>query len=83
VGLARAIREVVRDVPLEDGEVLRRVTAPVLLIAREGDPIHPAEVATRLAELMPNAELHLLRDEVEMFEQMPRLVMRVNEFLFG
>ena len=83
VGLARAIREVVLDVPLEDGEVLRDVTAPVLLIAREGDPIHPAEVATRLAELMPNAELHLLRDEVEMFEQMPRLVMRVNEFLFG
>ena len=82
-GLARAIREIVSDVPLEDGEVLRRVTAPVLLIAREGDPIHPAEVAMRLAELMPNAELHLFHDEVEMFEAMPRLVMRVNEFLFG
>ena len=83
VGLARAIREVVLDVPLRDGEVLRKVTAPVLLIAREGDPIHPAEVSLRLAELMPNAELHMFRDEVEMFEAMPRLVMRVNEFLFG
>ena len=55
----------------------------MLLIAREGDPIHPAEVSLRLAELMPNAELHMFRDEVEMFEAMPRLVMRVNEFLFG
>jgi 3-oxoadipate enol-lactonase len=83
IGLARAIREIVHDVPLEDSEVLKRVTAPVLLIAREGDPIHPAEVATRLAELMPNSELHLFHDEVEMFDSMPSLVMRVNEFMFG
>jgi len=83
VGLARAIRDIVNDVPLADGEVLRRVTAPVLMIAREGDPIHPAEVALRLAELLPNSELHMFHDEVDMFEAMPRLVMRVNDFLYG
>jgi pimeloyl-ACP methyl ester carboxylesterase len=83
IGLARAIREVVNDVPLRDAEILRQVTAPALIIAREGDPIHPAKVALRLADLMPRSELHMFHDEVEMFDAMPRLVMRVNEFLFG
>jgi 3-oxoadipate enol-lactonase len=83
VGLARAIREIVYDSPMPDGEVLRRVEAPVLLIAREGDHIHPAEVAVRLADLFPHSELHLYRDEVEMFEAMPFLVRRAHEVLYG
>ena len=36
-GIARAIREVVRDVAVEDRELLRRVTAPTMIIGREGD----------------------------------------------
>lgn len=81
VGVARAIREVVRDVALPDRELLRRVTAPTLLICREGDAIHPAELGTLLADLMPNAELIMLPGERELYEAIPGLVGRVSAFL--
>ena len=48
-GVARAIREVVRDVAVEDRELLRRVTAPTMIISREGDRVHPAELGRVLA----------------------------------
>jgi len=80
-GLGRAIRGIVADFPVRDRELLRRVTAPVLLIAREGDVIHPAALARTLAELLPNADLVVLRDEVDMLESMPALVMRTVQFL--
>lgn len=81
VGVARAIREIIRDVAIEDREALRRVTAPTLVIAREGDPIHPAELARAIVELVPNAELIALPGERELFEAIPELVQRVSAFL--
>src|SRR4029077_18682895 len=56
-GVARAIREVTRDVAIADRERLRRVEAPALVIAREGDAIHPAGLGRVLVELLPNADL--------------------------
>ena len=82
-GVARAIREVVDDHPVEDRELLRRVTAPVLLICREGDWIHPAELGRILADLMANAELFMLADELEMIAAIPELLRRVGAFLAG
>ena len=41
VGVARAIREVVRDAAVSDLSVLAAVRAPALVIGREGDSIHP------------------------------------------
>src|SRR5205085_787676 len=35
--LATAIREVIEDFPVPDRELLRKVTAPTLLLCREGD----------------------------------------------
>jgi pimeloyl-ACP methyl ester carboxylesterase len=81
VGVARAIREVVRDVALPDREALRAVGAPTLIIAREGDAIHPVELAHVLVELMPNAELILLGGERELLDAIPTLVERVRGFL--
>jgi 3-oxoadipate enol-lactonase len=81
VGVARAIREIVRDVALPDRELLRKVTAPTLLICREGDALHPAARGHALAELMPNAELIMLRGEQELYEAIPELVGRVSAFL--
>jgi len=83
VGVARSIREIVRDVAIEDREALRRVTAPTLIICREGDPIHPAELGRVLADIMPNAELVLLPGEEELMAAIPQLVGRVSEFLAG
>ena len=82
-GVARAIREIVRDVALPDRELLRKVSAPTMLICREGDAIHPAELGRVLAELMPNAELILLPGERELYEAIPELVGRVSSFLAG
>jgi pimeloyl-ACP methyl ester carboxylesterase len=83
LGVARAIREVVRDVAIPDRELFRKVDAPTLVICREGDPIHPAELGAALAELMPNAELIMLPGERELYEAIPQLVGRVSAFLAG
>jgi pimeloyl-ACP methyl ester carboxylesterase len=82
-GVARAIREVVEDHPVEDRELLRKVTAPVLLLCLEGDEIHPAELGRILADLMPNAELLVYESDVAMIEAIPFLVQKVSAFLAG
>jgi 3-oxoadipate enol-lactonase len=82
-GIARAIREVVEDHPVEDREQLRKVTAPVLLLCLEGDEIHPVELGRILAGLMPNAELLVYQSDVAMIEAIPFLLQRVSAFLAG
>jgi pimeloyl-ACP methyl ester carboxylesterase len=79
--LATAIREVIEDFPVPDRELLRKVETPVMLICREGDPIHPAALGRILEELMPNAELLCYGDDVEMFQALPEIVQRVVAFL--
>jgi len=81
VGVARAIREVVKDRAIEDREVLRKVEAPALVIAREGDRIHPAALGRLLADLMPSAELIMLGSEAELIASIPMLVERAARFL--
>jgi pimeloyl-ACP methyl ester carboxylesterase len=81
VGLARAIREVVGDVAISDRELLRKVSAPALLICREGDRIHPAELGRVLAGLLQNAELIVLGSDRHFMASIPRLVERVSAFL--
>lgn len=82
-GVARAVREVIRDWPVPDRELLRTVTRPVLLICVEGDPIHPAALGTILHELMPASQLATYPSEEAMFAGLPQLVQRVNAFLIG
>lgn len=81
VGVARAIRGIVGEVALDHRERLRAVEAPALVIAREGDPLHPAWVAHAIVELMPNAELLMLASEEDLFASIPILVERVARFL--
>ena len=83
VGVPRAIREIIEDWPLEDREDARRVTAPTLLICREGDEIHPAEIGRILVGIMPNAELMMFGGGTEMYEAIPEIVARVREFLLA
>jgi 3-oxoadipate enol-lactonase len=82
-GVARAIRQVVREVAIDDRERLRAVIAPTLIIAREGDAIHPAETGRVLVDLMPNAELVMLGSEDDLMTSIPMLVQRVSAFLAG
>jgi pimeloyl-ACP methyl ester carboxylesterase len=81
VGVPRAIREIIGDTPLRDREDLRAVTAPTLVIAREGDDIHPAEVARVIVGTMPNAELIMFPDGRSMYEGIPMILERVRTFL--
>lgn len=82
-GLARAIREVIRDRPVEDRAALRRVTRPVLLVCIEGDEIHPAELGHVLHELMPASELVVYPSQEALFAALPELIERVGRFLLG
>jgi pimeloyl-ACP methyl ester carboxylesterase len=80
-GVARAIREVTRDIPISDRELLRKVHAPVLVICREGDAIHPAELGRVLHGLFPSSELVMTASEEELIASIPMLVERVRAFL--
>jgi 3-oxoadipate enol-lactonase len=80
-GVARSIREITRDVAIGDRELLRRVSAPTLILCQEGDEIHPAELGRILADLLPNAELIVLGSEDELLARLPELVTRVAAFL--
>jgi 3-oxoadipate enol-lactonase len=81
IGVARAIRGVTRDVSISDRELLRKVEAPVLLICREGDSIHPAELGRVLHDLFPDSELITVPSEEELIASIPMLVERVRHFL--
>ena len=80
-GVARSIREITRDVAIGDRELLRKVSAPTLILCQEGDEIHPAELGRILADLLPNAELIVLGSEDELLARLPELVTRVAAFL--
>ena len=81
VGVSRAIRGIVGEVAVDDRNRLRAVEAPALVIAREGDSLHPAWIAHAMVELMPNAELVMLASEEDLFASIPVLVERVARFL--
>ena len=82
-GVAKAIRAVTRDIAISDRELLRKVEAPVLLICREGDSIHPAELGRVLHDLFPTSELITIASEEELLASIPMLVERVRSFLEG
>jgi len=82
-GTPRAIRELIDDTPLRDRRDLKRIQTPTLIIGRRGDPIHPAEVAEEIAELMPNAELLMFDDGEDLYVAIPRIVSRVSEFVLS
>jgi 3-oxoadipate enol-lactonase len=81
VGVPRAIREIIQDTPVRSREDLRAIAAPTLVIAREGDDVHPAGVARIICQTMPNAELMMFADGRTMYEGIPTIVERVREFL--
>jgi pimeloyl-ACP methyl ester carboxylesterase len=58
-GLAEQLATLTGQVPVPDPGALDRVTAPALVIGAEGDELHPAAVARRLAAALPNATLHV------------------------
>lgn len=81
-GVPRALRVYAeRPVPVPDPEVLRRVAAPALILAHEGDPLHEAAIARRIAELLPNAELRVWPEPMQMLDDVGEFARMVGEFL--
>ena len=56
-GVARALRDLPQQSPLEDRGALGAVDVPVLVIGQQGDDTHPASLAEELAEALPNGRL--------------------------
>jgi pimeloyl-ACP methyl ester carboxylesterase len=82
-GLARAIRGVIEDWPVPDRELLRKVSAPTMLICIDGDDIHPVELGYILHDLLPNSELLVFESQETLFAAIPSIVEKVGVFLAG
>lgn len=57
--IARALRDLPEQHPLDDRDVLRRVASPVLVVGQHGDEAHPASIAEELADALPQARLSM------------------------
>lgn len=58
-GMAEALRDLPLAVPVPHIEQLQSLTLPVLVLAQEGDAVHPVSSARRLVEHLPNARLEV------------------------
>lgn len=47
-------------------EVVAAITAPTLILAWTGDPVHPVSTADALAELLPHAQVHIATTSAEL-----------------
>ncbi|KAA2255221.1 alpha/beta hydrolase [Solihabitans fulvus] len=50
---------------LPDQETLATLDLPVLVLSWDGDPGHPVSTAEKLAEVLPDAELHVSHDSAD------------------
>lgn len=83
-GVPRALRAFATGgPPVTDATVLKRVLAPALILAHENDPIHPAETARRLGELLPNADVRIWDEPLRMLDDFDAFTRTIADFLGG
>ncbi len=80
-GVAVAVRALPAVTPVPDRSRLAAVSADVLLLAQEGDPLHPAQVARDLAAVLPKARLVVFAEPGVVFRERARLRAEVSGFL--
>jgi pimeloyl-ACP methyl ester carboxylesterase len=80
-GLAPALAGLPGQVAVDDIAVLKEVTAPALVIGCEGDELHPASVAERLAATLPQATLHVYDKPGVLWTERADLRERISTFL--
>jgi 3-oxoadipate enol-lactonase len=81
-GVPRALRAFVDGrPPITDASALRRVTAPALILSHENDPIHPADVARRIGDLLPNADVRVWPEPLAMLDDFGEFADTVGSFL--
>jgi pimeloyl-ACP methyl ester carboxylesterase len=82
VARVRRLEDLPRSVPYAAPAALRTVTAPTLVVGTPGDPLHPLDMAERLHQLLPAAQLRVVtsRDvSAERYEAGTKA--SVNDFL--
>jgi 3-oxoadipate enol-lactonase len=72
-GLPVLLEALPDDLPVPDRAVLGAVSADVLVIGQEGDPVHPAAVARELAAALPKARLVVFEEPGAAFRERARL----------
>jgi pimeloyl-ACP methyl ester carboxylesterase len=80
-GLAAGLADLPDLVAVDDLAALGAVTAPVLVIACNGDETHPVQTARRLHEALPNATLHEYDRPGVFWTRRADLRDRISEFL--
>lgn len=82
-GVAVALRALPQVTPVQDRSRLAAVSAEVLLLAQEGDPLHPVQVARDLAAVLPKARLVVFAQPGAAFRERARLRAEISAFLNG
>ncbi|MCA1712326.1 MAG: alpha/beta hydrolase [Actinobacteria bacterium] len=80
-GIAVAVRSLPYVTPVADRSALAAVSADVLVLAQESDPLHPAQVARDLVAVLPKARLVVFDQPHVVFRERARLRALVQEFL--
>jgi pimeloyl-ACP methyl ester carboxylesterase len=80
-GVAAAVRGLPGSPPVADRVLLGAVTAKVLVVAQEHDPLHPAQVARELVAALPSARLVVLGGPGSVVRERRRLRALVREWL--
>lgn len=79
--VGRALRTLPQAAPLDDGDALRAVTVPALVVAQESDDLHPVQVALELGRLLPAATVEILPPGGVLWSHRRRVRALVSAFL--
>jgi 3-oxoadipate enol-lactonase len=80
-GLAPELADLGTQTALDDRTALKAVQAPALVIGCRGEPPHPPAVAEQLADILPNATLHIYDQPAVLWTHRTDLRTRISEFL--
>ncbi len=80
-GLSTSLLDLPDQVCVPSLDLLRDVSAEALVIGCLGDELHPSSVATRLAEVLPQATLHIYNRPSVLWHERLDLRDRVSNFL--
>jgi pimeloyl-ACP methyl ester carboxylesterase len=79
--LAGLVRATAAAVAVTDREAVRGIKAPTLVIGAAGDPLHDVHVAEDLAELIPDARLHIFAEPGPVWTHRAELRALISGFL--
>lgn len=80
-GLADSLAGLPTQTTIERLDQLTAVTADALVIGASGDPLHPADIARQLAEVLPRATLHVYDGPGVLWTHRGDLRARISGFL--